>query len=103
MTAARPRNGSAARAANGREPDLRAALASLESEATALAGLARRQMRERPYTTLGLGLAAGYVLGGGLTPRLAGALVATLGRAAVGGALAAIARSTIIGTEEEET
>lgn len=38
-------------------------------------GWIQRQMSERPYTALGAALGAGFVLGGGLTPRVAVALL----------------------------
>jgi hypothetical protein len=44
--------------------------------------LLREQLDRRPYATLGAGLAAGFVLGGGLTLRLTTSLVAVAGRMA---------------------
>ena len=37
----------------------------------------RKEMSERPYVVLGLGVVAGYVLGGGLFTRLTGRLLVT--------------------------
>jgi hypothetical protein len=43
----------------------------------------REQLDQRPYVTLGAGLLAGYVLGGGLSLRLAALLMSAAGRATV--------------------
>ena len=55
----------------------------------------RREVQGAPYRTLGLALAAGYVLGGGLTPNVVRLLVMTGGRTMVGNLLAAAVRGTL--------
>jgi hypothetical protein len=70
-------------------------LAEVERETTALAAALRRHVDRTPWTAVGLGLAAGYVLGGGLTPRLGAALLGAAGRSAIAGALAAAIRPTM--------
>lgn len=43
---------------------------AVERGSRVVAAWLRRQMATRPYATLGAGAAAGYVLGGGLGPRV---------------------------------
>ena len=43
----------------------------------------RAQVLDNPWPTLGAAAAAGWLLGGGLTPRLVGLLITTAGRLAV--------------------
>jgi hypothetical protein len=52
----------------------------------------REQIDRRPYATLGAGLATGFVLGGGLTLRLTGALVGVAGRVAMANMISAALR-----------
>lgn len=54
-------------------------------EAAAADGVAwlRDQVLENPWPMIGAAAATGWLLGGGLTPRLVGILVATAGRLAV--------------------
>lgn len=47
----------------------------------------RRWMRERPVTTLAATAGAGFLLGGGLTPRIAGRLVSSGSRILLAAAL----------------
>lgn len=53
-----------------------------EIEAATADGVAwlRRQVRENPWQTIGTAVGAGFLLGGGLTPRLVGMLLTTTGR-----------------------
>ncbi|HEV7732757.1 MAG TPA: hypothetical protein VGR62_11370 [Candidatus Binatia bacterium] len=62
---------------------IRAQLDTVERASGDAVRYVREQLDSRPYTTLGVGLAAGYVLGGGLTVRLAGTLLALTGRFAM--------------------
>jgi hypothetical protein len=64
----------------------------VERRADEVAGFLRQEVQAAPYRTLGLALAAGYVLGGGLTPRAVRLLVVTGGRAMAGNVLAAAVR-----------
>jgi hypothetical protein len=57
-----------------------------------MAQFLRQQMLEAPYRTLALALVAGYVLGGGLTPRLVQTLVLTGSRVMAGNLVAAALR-----------
>lgn len=52
----------------------------------------RTQVLENPWPTIGAAAAAGWLLGGGLTPRLVGLLVTTAGRLAVTDVVAAALR-----------
>lgn len=65
----------------------------MELRSDEVARCLRQEVQAAPYRTLGLALAAGYVLGGGLTPQLVRLLVMTGGRAMAGSLLAAAVRS----------
>jgi hypothetical protein len=58
-------------------------LQNVEQGSSELIALLRDNLDRRPYATLGAGLAAGFVLGGGLTLRLATSLAAVAGRMAM--------------------
>lgn len=58
-------------------------LENVEQGSGEILKLIREQLDQRPYATLGAGLAAGFVLGGGLTLRLTTSLVAVAGRMAM--------------------
>ena len=64
----------------------------VERRSDEVARVLRREVRATPYRTLGLALAAGYVLGGGLTPRAVRLLVMTGGRAMAGSVLGSAIR-----------
>jgi hypothetical protein len=64
----------------------------VERRSEEVASFLRQEVQAAPYRTLGLALAAGYVLGGGLTPGLVRLLIMTGGRAMAGNALAAAVR-----------
>jgi hypothetical protein len=63
------------------ERDTRELIGAIEQLATSAGGALRDQIHSRPYATLGAGLVGGYILGGGLTVRLATFLLAAGGRA----------------------
>ena len=67
-------------------------LSELEHRSDEVASFLRQEVRATPYRTLGLALAAGYVLGGGLTPRAVRLLVMTGGRAMAGSVLGSAIR-----------
>ncbi len=58
-------------------------LQSVEQSSGELLELLRENLDRRPYATLGAGLAAGFILGGGLTLRLTTSLAAVAGRMAM--------------------
>ena len=64
----------------------------VERRSDEVARVLRREVRATPYRTLGLALAAGYVLGGGLTPRAVRLLVMTGGKAMAGNVLSSAIR-----------
>ncbi len=64
----------------------------VERRSDEVANFLRQEVQAAPYRTLGLALAAGYVLGGGLTPGLVRLLIMTGGRAMAGNVLAAAVR-----------
>ena len=64
----------------------------VERRSDEAARVLRREVRATPYRTLGLALAAGYVLGGGLTPRAVRLLVMTGGKAMAGSVLGSAIR-----------
>ena len=64
----------------------------VERRSDEVARVLRREVRATPYRTLGLALAAGYVLGGGLTPRAVRLLVMTGGKAMAGSVLGSAIR-----------
>jgi len=69
--------------------------AEVELRSQEVARFLRQEVQVAPYRTLGLALAAGYVLGGGLTPNLVRLLVMGSGRAMAGNILAAAVRGTL--------
>jgi hypothetical protein len=64
----------------------------VEVRAQEVARVLTREVQSAPYRTLGLALAAGYVLGGGLTPGLVRLLMVAGGRAVAGNFLTAAVR-----------
>jgi 1,4-dihydroxy-2-naphthoyl-CoA synthase len=96
-TTAKKTNGSAADRSDGatRAPqqiresvralqrDTRDLVGALEQLSTSVGDALREQMDRRPYAAMGVGLVAGYVLGGGLSFRLASLLGAAAARAAM--------------------
>jgi hypothetical protein len=88
MAAPRGGNGSAADRARpvgesvrALQRDSRDLILALEQLAASAGDVLREQLDRRPVPTLGAGLLAGYVLGGGLSLRFARFLAATAGRA----------------------
>jgi len=63
--------------------DTRELLGAIEQLSSSVSDALREQMDRRPYAALGAGLVAGYVLGGGLSLRLATLLGATAARMAM--------------------
>ena len=63
--------------------DTRELLSAIEQLSSSVSDALREQMDRRPYAALGAGLLAGYVLGGGLSLRLATLLGATAARMAM--------------------
>jgi hypothetical protein len=63
--------------------DSRDLFGAIEQLSSSVGDAIREQLDQRPYATLGAGLVAGYVLGGGLSLRLATLLGATAARAAM--------------------
>jgi len=61
--------------------DTRDLIGAVEQLTSSAGDALREQLHRRPYATLGAGLVGGYILGGGLTVRLATFLVAAAGRA----------------------
>ena len=59
-----------------------------ESAWSGLSHTLRERVVRRPYATAASALAAGYVLGGGLTPRIAALMIGTAGRAVMASAMA---------------
>ena len=64
----------------------------VERHSDEVASFLRQEVQAAPYRTLGLALAAGYVLGGGLTPGLLRLLIVNGGRAMAGSVLTAAFR-----------
>jgi hypothetical protein len=63
--------------------DTRELMGAIEQLSGSVSDALREQMDRRPYAALGVGLVTGYVLGGGLSFRLAALLGATAARAAM--------------------
>jgi hypothetical protein len=61
--------------------DTRDLIGALEQVAGSAGDALREQLDRRPFATLGAGLLAGYVLGGGLSFRLAAFLATAAGKA----------------------
>jgi hypothetical protein len=72
----------------------------VEQRSEEIARLLRREVRRAPYRTLGLALATGYVLGGGLSPRAVGFVVSNVGRVMAGSLVFAVIRGLL---EERRT
>lgn len=53
---------------------------TVQETAHEVGAVLRHQMQTRPYTTLGMAAGAGFILGGGLSPRLTYALLGMGGR-----------------------
>jgi uncharacterized protein (DUF1786 family) len=66
----------------------------VELRAEEFAHRVRHEARSAPYRTLALGLVAGYVLGGGLTPRAMRVLLLAGGRLMAANLVAAALRGT---------
>jgi hypothetical protein len=66
----------------------------IERRSQEVAGFLRQEVLDAPYRTLLMALLAGYVLAGGLTPRLIGLLMATGGRTVAGNLVVAALRGT---------
>jgi hypothetical protein len=63
--------------------DARELVGAIEQLSTSVGDALREQLDRRPYATLGAGFVAGYVLGGGLSLRLATLIGAAAARAAM--------------------
>jgi len=63
------------------ERDTRDLMSAIEQVSTSATDALREQLDRRPYATLGAGLVAGYILGGGLSLRLATFLANAAGKA----------------------
>lgn len=63
--------------------DTRELFGAIEQLSTSVGDALREQLDRRPYATLGAGFVAGYVLGGGLSLRLATLLGAAAARTAM--------------------
>ena len=70
------------------ERDTRDLIGALEQVAASAGDALREQLDRRPFVTLGAGLVAGYVLGGGLSLRLAAFLATAAGKATMAQLLA---------------
>jgi len=68
--------------------DTRELLGAVEQLSSSAGDALREQIDERPYATLGAAFVTGYVLGGGLSLRLATMLAAAAARASVAQMLA---------------
>jgi hypothetical protein len=67
----------------------------LEARSEEIASYLREEVQHSPYRALAIALAAGYVLGGGLTPRVVTALLLTGSRMMAGNFLAATVRGLL--------
>jgi hypothetical protein len=65
------------------ERDTRELLAAIEQLSASASAALRDQLDRRPYAALGAGLVAGYILGGGLSFRLATMLATAAGKATI--------------------
>jgi hypothetical protein len=65
------------------ERDTRELLSAIEQLSASASAALREQLDRRPYAALGAGLVVGYILGGGLSLRLATMLAAAAGKATV--------------------
>jgi len=77
--------------------EARQLLDAIERGSGELSAVLREQVQERPWVSLGTGVAVGFVLGGGLTLKLSGVLVAALARAAMANAISAAQRGVQAG------
>lgn len=78
-------------------------VAAIEDGSRAVTTSLREQLERRPWATIGVATAVGWVLGGGLTPRLAALLVATAGRATIDTLVAAAVRGVQAGRPAAES
>ena len=69
-------------------------LSEVEHRSEDVARYLRDQVQRAPVRTIALALAAGYVLGGGLTPRALRILALVAGRAMAGNLMSAAVRGT---------
>lgn len=81
---------------------LRQQLAGLEEGSGELLQALREQLERRPYATLGAGVAAGFVLGGGLTLRITTSLLAIAGRVAIANVASSALRGLQPSTERKD-
>ena len=65
------------------ERDTRDLIGAVEQLTSSAGDALREQLHRRPYAMLGAGVVGGYILGGGLTVRLATFLIAAAGRATI--------------------
>lgn len=77
--------------------EARALFDSIERGSAELSEVLREQVQEHPWALIGASVALGYVLGGGLTLRLSGLVLAAAGRAALANALSAASRGATSG------
>jgi hypothetical protein len=84
--------GDASSAADGRsfgdhcrqiDQDTHALVAAVQDATSGLEGYLTERMQSRPFVTLGVAAGVGYVLGGGLGPRLTAALLGAATRVAL--------------------
>lgn len=66
----------------------------VERRSQDVARYVRDEVQRAPFRTLGIALAAGYVLGGGLTPRALRLVALNAGRVMAGNVIAAALRGT---------
>lgn len=83
------------------ERDTHELLGAVERLSTDVSLSLRESVDRRPIAALGLGFLGGYVLGGGLTLRLATLLLATAARALVANAVAGAMGERRTGDREE--
>lgn len=72
---------------------------ALETSSRIVAAWLRRQMATNPYATLGAGAVAGYVLGGGLSPRVGSLVVRGATRAMLADMAGAVVRGIADGAD----
>jgi len=77
--------------------EARQLLDAIERSSAELSAVLREQVQERPWVALGTGVAVGYVLGGGLTLKLSGIVMAAIARAALANAISAAQRGAQVG------
>jgi hypothetical protein len=67
----------------------------VERRSQEVAEFLRQEVLDAPYRTLGMAMLAGYLLAGGLTPRVLWLLMATGGRAMAGNLVSAAFRGAL--------